>query len=96
MGKACWPRAQPGQVPPNRKGALCSAGAQREIRPKGTAGPDGFTDMLWLWEWMLLAVEKSFIRTPIRCRMENGFGRAKLGGEAKHYQAFTTVHQRSF
>lgn len=83
-GEGLLARVQPGQVLPNRKGALCPAGAQWVIRPKGTAGPDGFTDMLWLREWMLLAAEESFIRTPISDRMENGFGRVELGGEGKH------------
>lgn len=58
------PRAQPGQVPLSRKGALCTARAQQDLKPKGTAGPDGFTDGLWLREWMPLAVEESFARTP--------------------------------
>lgn len=84
MGKAYWPGPSLDKCRQIRKGALCPAGAQWVIRPKGTAGPDGFTDMLWLREWMLLAAEESFIRTPISDRMENGFGRVELGGEGKH------------
>lgn len=69
------PRVWPGQVPLSRKGALCSDGAQQDLKPKSTTGPDGFTDGLWLREWMLLAVEESFARTPAAGQ------RVDLGGQ---------------
>lgn len=65
-------------------------------KTKGYSRTRWLMDTLRLQEWMPLAVKESSIRTPIGSGTKNGFRRAGLGGEGKHYQAPATVHRRSF
>lgn len=74
MGKAYRPRAQPGPVPLSRRGALCLTGAQRQLKPKGTAEADGFAGCATAPRMGPLAAEERRPRTRVGSRTESGAG----------------------